>query len=392
MKQWPDSPSVRRRILCVIRWPVGGIRTYLRYVYPVLERAGYNFTFVGPNDETFERFRNEWYTDGEAEFIPAIMRRGRCHLWSVVRSELRSGRYSLIHSQGVVATCESVLANVWTRVPHLMTSHDVFRSTHSQTWLSSLKIRCVAEILRRTDAIVAVSHDVACNHLETLTNLRRGPTQVVTICNGIPVNMFQPTRDATVCDLRHRYSLSPDTRIIGFLGRFMPQKGIDILLQAVVRIREMASVVPFRIIVIASDDCEVRYRRQAHELGLTKEVIFHPFEPDPRAVMRSLDLLVIPSLWEACPILPMEALVMGIPIVGTDCIGLREVLAGTPAVSVLTGDPVSLANGLLQAIANPKYDDARAYAPHAALRFDVRNSANSLLRLCDSVIQRRSDM
>jgi len=73
-------------------------------------------------------------------------------------------------------------------------------------------------------------------------------------------------------------------------------------------------------------------------------------------------LLVIPSLWEASPLQPMEAMAAGIPVLGTDCIGLREVLADTPSRMVRAADPAALADGLRTALRSPWTAEAREYA------------------------------
>ena len=65
--------------------------------------------------------------------------------------------------------------------------------------------------------------------------------------------------------------------------------------------------------------------------GLENNFHFLPFQENPARAIRGVDVVVMPSLWEACPLLPMEVLVAGVPVIGTDCVGMREVLLDTPA-------------------------------------------------------------
>jgi glycosyltransferase involved in cell wall biosynthesis len=102
---------------------------------------------------------------------------------------------------------------------------------------------------------------------------------------------------------------------------------------------------------------------------------------DVRPLLRQLDLLAVPSLWEASPLLPMEAMTAGVPVLGTDCIGLREVLRDTPSRVVRAGDEEELARGLRAALANPWTELARDFAPFARARFDNRPSARMLVDL-----------
>ena len=92
-----------KRVLCAMRWPLGGIRTYLLYNYPLLRDHGFRFTFVGPNDESFRAFREGFGDWEEIEFAAAPIVKRRCLLRREIRQLLRTGRYELIHSQGFTA-------------------------------------------------------------------------------------------------------------------------------------------------------------------------------------------------------------------------------------------------------------------------------------------------
>jgi glycosyltransferase involved in cell wall biosynthesis len=98
-------------------------------------------------------------------------------------------------------------------------------------------------------------------------------------------------------------------------------------------------------------------------------------------VLRQLDLVVVPSLWEASSLVSMEAMAAGVPVLGSDCPGLREVLRGTPSRTVRAGDAGALARGLREALQAPWAAAARAFAPAARARFDNARSARRLTAL-----------
>jgi glycosyltransferase involved in cell wall biosynthesis len=81
----------------------------------------------------------------------------------------------------------------------------------------------------------------------------------------------------------------------------------------------------------------------------------------------------------------MESLVLGVPVIGSDCIGLREVLHGTPSLVHQQDNPKSLAAALIQFIESPTTDDAKRYAIEAAKRFDVRLATDQLLEIYQSL-------
>src|SRR5262249_6235313 len=116
-----------RRAMVVLRWPVGGIRTYVLYNYPALRDVGWSFTFVGPGDASFRTFARGLDAWEGVEFVEAAVQGKRCRLASTVREQLRTGRYDLMHSQGMTAAAHAAWANRGLGVPHVATAHDVFR-------------------------------------------------------------------------------------------------------------------------------------------------------------------------------------------------------------------------------------------------------------------------
>ncbi len=150
------------------------------------------------------------------------------------------------------------------------------------------------------------------------------------IPNGIDLTRYehrQPTGN-----LRRELGLTPDVSLFGFLGRFMPQKGFLILIEALAALARRPNARRFHLLATGSGDFVREYKAEVARRGeLNGRVTFQEHVPDVAPILRELDLLVIPSLWEACPILPMEALVSGVPVLGSDCIGLREVLRGSAA-------------------------------------------------------------
>ena len=93
----------------------------------------------------------------------------------------------------------------------------------------------------------------------------------------------------------------------------------------------------------------------------------------------------MPSRWEACGLLAMEALAAGVPIVGSDCIGLREVLAATPARMVEPGNAAALAEALARELEERRSAEFLAYSPTAVERFSVARNASALRSLYDEL-------
>jgi glycosyltransferase involved in cell wall biosynthesis len=374
-------------VLVAVRWPVGGIRTHILYNYPALAERGYQFTFVGPDDETFVRFADSTRSLPGAEFVGVPVRRRRCRMAPALRRLLRGGRFGLLHSHGLTAACHGALAG-GRGVPHLATVHDVFRPDQFPGLRGRLKAWLMGRLLRRVRLFVLPGQDVRANLLEYLPVLGRGPCRLEVVPNGIDADHFARGNNGNG-QLRLQLGLGPGTALVGFLGRFMEQKGFLPLLEALERLVAGEPARPFHLVAFGSGDRCRSYRARVGELGLSRHVTVREAVPDAQPVLAQLDLLVVPSLWEAMPLLPMEAMAAGVPVLGTDCIGLREALRGTPSRTVRAGDPDALARGLRLALDSPWADEARDFAPRARQRFDNAPSADALGRLFDQLVAAR---
>ena len=144
--------------------------------------------------------------------------------------------------------------------------------------------------------------------------------------------------------------------IIGYVGRLVKEKGINILLKV---LREMPEQV--RLVTIGEGPEEQPLRRLAEEYGLADRIEFRspiPFSEVPAALNR-MDVLVLPSLetpkWtELFGRVLIEAMACEVPIVASRSGGIPEVV-GDAALLVSPGDSRALAAAL-----EHLYNDASA--------------------------------
>ena len=383
-----DRCHDRRRVLAVVRWPLGGIRTYLHYNYRLLLPEGYRFTFVGPADESFRTLARELQSWEGVEFVEAPLNGSRCRLRSTVRRLLCQRHFALIHSHGLTAAAQAVLANLGRKVPHVVTSHDVVRAAQIASLPGRWKLRLLDRLLSRADAVITVSRDARENHLQYLPALRRHQEKVFTILNGIDTARFagQPPLEPPG-PWRQAMKIPPQACLLGFLGRFMEQKGFLVLVDALASLATAGLLPRLHLLAVGSGDYLREYQAEiARRPGLASAITFLEHTPNIAPLLGQIDLLVMPSLWEACPLLPMEAMCAALPVLGSDCIGLREVLAGSPSPMVPAGDAQALAQGIRRALESPWKQQAAAYAPAARRRFDVQTGARQLAALFDRFV------
>jgi glycosyltransferase involved in cell wall biosynthesis len=163
----------------------------------------------------------------------------------------------------------------------------------------------VARIYRRFDRVVTVSRAL---ERELASFYRLDATRVCTIWN--PVDQ--------VAAVSH---LSPEPRIV-WCGRMVPEKNLPALVDAFALARASH---PSAVLHLVGDGPErpvIEARVDAHRLtrsGGNAAVVFHGRLDEPAAVIAGATALALPSVAEGLPLVLIEAMVQGTPVVAADC-------------------------------------------------------------------------
>jgi glycosyltransferase involved in cell wall biosynthesis len=385
----PGSPI---NVLNVVRYPIGGIRNYLRYTYSKLDPALYRTTIV-----TVER--------PEAHLLPAGMAPLPVDLRTVpesgsfvrlawrVRRLLHDRTYQIVHSQGMTAGVVTALSNRSRERPHVLTLHETFRREQFEGPLGALKQRVLALVMARVDSIIVVSRDAFDNLRQFIPLSAETLARVEVIRNGVSVDTLVNEANTSGGGLRGRLGVDTGTPLLGYVGRFMPEKGFDVLIEAVDLLRRREATVPAFKVVAVNDGAFVReYQQRITDRGLLSWFLFTGFQSSVAGTLTELDAVIMPSLREAGPLVPMEAMVLGCPVIASDCVGLRELTAGTPAIQSVAGDAASLADAIARFLGASAAHKARAldYVSTARQTFDSSVAAGMLTALFTRGLQARS--
>ncbi|MFH1098866.1 MAG: glycosyltransferase [Candidatus Uhrbacteria bacterium] len=241
-------------------------------------------------------------------------------------ADLRSLTPDLVHTHLFGGDTWGRIAALRAGVPHLV-------STEQNTNLDEGAVkRFVKRMLaRRTDRIVAVS-DAVRSYSIRVDHIPRG--KIAVIPNGVDVERFRP---------------SPPTprRGVRFLavGRFVPQKGLEVLLDAFAIIRD---VLPDATLEIVGDGpLRSTLEAQVHSYHLADRVMFLGFRRDTAQIYTRADVLVMPSRWEGFGIAAVEAAACGLPVVASAVGGLMEVVVDQETgILVPPGEPKLLADAM----------------------------------------------
>ena len=208
---------------------------------------------------------------------------------------------------------------------------------------------------RSFDAVVAVSWPLA----ERLADggVRRDRIHVVPNAHASRV---RPLDRAAA---RRRLSIPDDRFVVGWVGRLSREKGADVLLDAVTRM----DAAPLAVSVIGDGPEAPALRARAAALGIEDRIRWHGVVRDAAAVFRAFDVLVLSSRTEGCPIVLLEAMAAGVPIVAARVGGVPDILSPAEAALVPAEDPAALARAILDVCRDGEGAASRARAAHVRL-------------------------
>ncbi|MGZ8694213.1 MAG: glycosyltransferase, partial [Gaiellaceae bacterium] len=155
-----------------------------------------------------------------------------------------------------------------------------------------------------------------------------------TVVNGVAPAPAPADRAAVEAEL----GLPADARLLVAPGRLVPQKNHELALAALEHVPGAA------LAVLGEGALRPDLERHAGRDGLAGRVALPGVRRDARAIMGAADAIVLPSRWEGLPLVALEALAAGRPVIATEVRGLRELLDdGRTALLVPPDDPEALA-------------------------------------------------
>jgi glycosyltransferase involved in cell wall biosynthesis len=231
-----------------------------------------------------------------------------------------------------------------------------------------------------SDAIIAVSAGMA-------PPLRRayGSRKVVTIRNGI--DTANVVSGFTRAEAKANIGCKPGP-VIGIVGRLEPVKRVDLFL-AMAKI-VAANLPDAQFAVVGDGSLRQSLIHSARAAGLEGNVLFLGHREDIHNVLRALDVLVMCSDHEGLPMVLLEAMWLGIPVLGRAVDGIEEVLDnGRNGLSVPSADPKALAAACLHLLADRSLADrlGRNAVQAVQQEFSVERNAGAILRLYRSLYE-----
>jgi glycosyltransferase involved in cell wall biosynthesis len=271
-----------------------------------------------------------------------------------------------------------VFMPIWCRAPVVLLVHHLFGRTAFQE--VSLPMALATWLLEQTVPLVFRNTPVMTVSESTALDLRRRGMvweEGVVVHNGVDLEKFSPTPGEEKC--REPTLL--------YLGRLKRYKRVDLLLEAVARLRKEGMAV--RLQVAGRGDYEPELLRLRHRLGLGNSVEFLGYvsEEEKVRLLRRSWVHVLTSPKEGWGISVMEAAACATPTVASDSPGLRDsVQHGKTGLLVPHGDLAALAGAIRALLENAALRNDMAFA---ARRFAEGFTWEAAARTTEAFLKRR---
>ena len=193
------------------------------------------------------------------------------------------------------AACAAGMLHIWTQRPDV----DSMKVPRHLVWIDRLAYKY-------SDVVIVSSENVK----RQFARFYGGGAPV----HVLPYVADPPEKPSGRALARARFGIDAQAFCVGFAGRLDRCKDVPFLLRA---FREMGPSSADRLLVVGTGPDEERLRRIAAELALDRHIVWAGrMESPPNEAYAAMDVLVLPSVYEAFGLVLVEAMAAGIPVIG----------------------------------------------------------------------------
>jgi glycosyltransferase involved in cell wall biosynthesis len=350
------------RALHVVEATTAGVRRYVTSLVVGLRARGMEIAIAAPwrrsqhyGDTTFvENLRQEG-----VPFYPVPMQRrigvrdgvALAALWRLLRTE----HFALVHTHSSKGGFLGRVAAGACNLPVIHTPNGLyFLEKTGASRQFYLKLERLAGHL--TTTLIAVSED---ERAVLVQNNVVEAERIRVIHNGVDVACIDGEARLTKMEAKSRLGIRPDRRVVGVVGRLVPQKDPLAFVEAAAQVADQA---PGTLCVwVGSGPLRADVESQAKTKDIPVRILGH--REDVWKVMRAFDVFVLPSRYEGLPFALLEAMALSLPVVATNIVGVRDVIEHQATGLIVPAKaPAAIADAVLSLFRDPEWADRLAVA------------------------------
>jgi glycosyltransferase involved in cell wall biosynthesis len=203
-------------------------------------------------------------------------------------------------------------------------------------------VRILNKALYRRATVVAVSESIKSDLVE---NFGMRAERVIVIPNAV-----DPADIAKMADERAACPWDSALPIVITAGRLSPEKGQGYLIRAFAEVRKK---VPCQLAILGTGELESPLKQLSSELGVTNDIHFLGWQPNPFKYISKATVFVSPSLTEGFGLTLLEAMACRVPVIATDCPGgPREIIRDEFGILVPPASEGELAAAMLKMLSD----------------------------------------
>ena len=290
----------------------------------------------------------------QIDYFPAKGLLNLPRIWSIFRY-LQKQQQQVVQTHLMYANFIGGLAAFLAKTPFIATLHlagDDKRFSKFQILLENWVLRYFASRILGISSLTTEFHQ----H-------RFGKKSVTTVLNAAPD--FLPVSSSRAMDLRESLALK-DARVVIAVGRFSPQKAFDDLIRAFAIVhRQYPNIV---LLLVGDGKMRLTWEELARDLQLSDFIRFAGSRNDVPDLLSISDVFALSSIAEGMPLVVMEAMMAGLPVVATSVGELPKVINDKCGILVPPQQPEVLAAAILSILTDqPKLQEMGACARQYAL-------------------------
>jgi glycosyltransferase involved in cell wall biosynthesis len=248
----------------------------------------------------------------------------------------------IIHAHGhpyMSSLAAAKLAKLYSK-PFILTQHNTFID-YDNIFDTVERLNDLAigkETLRKADKIIAISEATK----KYVLSLGAKPEKVIVIHNGVDLARFRQIKGKRE-EIRLKHGISAKSTVVLTVRRLVYKNGVDTLLEAAALAVKKNPNIVFLVVGKGPDQNSVKDR--AAQLGIERNFLLAGFvsDEDLPSYYNAADFFVLPSKsGEGLPLVALEAMACGLPVIATNVGGIREVLVEAFGRLVAANNPEAL--------------------------------------------------
>ena len=329
-----------KKVIIIGKFPphLGGVASHTYNLAKQLKKKGYHISVLTYPHEKIEDKNGIKVSSAPTVNIKGL--RGLIFTFTAAKKLIeiiRKEDIDIIHAHYIIPPgLIALLGSFITGKPYYVTVH----GSDALILSSNILIRpFIKIILKKAEKVIVISEKLA----EKILKLGIPQDKIMITYNMVDTETFNPQIKSSF-----KKEIGTKKPIILFVGNLVPQKGIEYLIKAKKYLKKDSKL------VIVGGGPLLKKLKDITKKENIKDVLFTGPRTDINNIMAAADIIVLPSISEGFPIVLLEAMAMGKPVVATKVGGIPEIVDEKVGILVGPKNPRRLADAIEKLLSDEK--------------------------------------